>query len=185
MDPQEEQGQEQPEPLTPKQDEFCRQYLVDLNGAAAARRAGYSIKSAGDTAYELLKDPRIEARIRENRSRIAELAGLTALGVALELKRIMTADLGAFIEEAPKPRGKKATEAADKAAPRLKLKPLRRVDTRAIQSIRESEGGRLSIKLYDKVAAAENINKMFGWNSPEQIRMNMTTEHEDALSELE
>ena len=33
--------------LTPKQERFCQEYLVDLNAAAAARRAGYSKQTAG------------------------------------------------------------------------------------------------------------------------------------------
>jgi phage terminase small subunit len=32
--------------LTPKQARFVREYLVDLNASAAARRAGYSEKRA-------------------------------------------------------------------------------------------------------------------------------------------
>src|SRR5262245_41863153 len=43
--------------LTPKQEAFVREYLVDLNGAAAARRAGYSKNSAKQIASENLTKP--------------------------------------------------------------------------------------------------------------------------------
>lgn len=44
-------------PLTDKQEAFKREYLIDLNRTAAAIRAGYSARSAKQTAYELLTYP--------------------------------------------------------------------------------------------------------------------------------
>ncbi len=49
--------------LNRKQELFCEEYLIDLNGAAAARRAGYSEKSATDTAYELMQREDIQQHI--------------------------------------------------------------------------------------------------------------------------
>jgi phage terminase small subunit len=40
--------------VTPKQERFCREYLVDLNGTQAAIRAGYSPKTANEQAARLL-----------------------------------------------------------------------------------------------------------------------------------
>lgn len=42
---------------------FCREYVLDLNGTQAAIRAGYSPKTAGSQAYDLLKKPEIRAEI--------------------------------------------------------------------------------------------------------------------------
>ena len=42
---------------------FIEQYLVDLNGAAAARRAGYSARMANRIATENLQKPHIKAAI--------------------------------------------------------------------------------------------------------------------------
>ena len=45
--------------ITAKQDIFCREYLVDLNGTQAAIRAGYSKKGANsveDLYYEIGKN---------------------------------------------------------------------------------------------------------------------------------
>jgi phage terminase small subunit len=50
--------------LTDKQALFAREYLVDLNASAAARRAGYSHKSAGRFSQELLTKPHIQAEIQ-------------------------------------------------------------------------------------------------------------------------
>ena len=49
--------------LTPKQQRFCDEYLIDLNATQAAIRAGYSEKTAGVIAVENLKKPNIEAYI--------------------------------------------------------------------------------------------------------------------------
>ena len=51
--------------LTPKQQAFVREYLVDLNASAAAVRAGYSKRTAGATGHENLKKPEIAAAIRQ------------------------------------------------------------------------------------------------------------------------
>lgn len=49
---------------TPKRERFCEEYLVDLCAADAARRAGYSARSAKDSGYELMEMPEIRARIQ-------------------------------------------------------------------------------------------------------------------------
>jgi len=49
----------QVKPITPKQRRFADEYLLDLNGAAAARRAGYSAKSADKIAWRLLRTPQV------------------------------------------------------------------------------------------------------------------------------
>ena len=52
-------------PLTDKQEMFCREYVIDLNSAAAARRAGYSERSARITGHRLLTKDDIRRRISE------------------------------------------------------------------------------------------------------------------------
>ena len=50
--------------LTAKQEAFCREYLKDFCGAAAAERAGYSPRHSEKQAWNLLRDPRIAGRIQ-------------------------------------------------------------------------------------------------------------------------
>jgi hypothetical protein len=45
--------------VTDQQQRFIDAYIECLNGAEAARRAGYSKKSAGDLGGQLLRNPRI------------------------------------------------------------------------------------------------------------------------------
>lgn len=62
--------------LTPKEARFVERYLLDLNGAAAARSAGYSPRTAARQALALLNRPHIAraiARAMEERSRRAKV----------------------------------------------------------------------------------------------------------------
>lgn len=52
-------------PRTDKQEQFCLEYLVDLNATKAAERAGYSGKSAYSIAGENMKKPEVLTRIKE------------------------------------------------------------------------------------------------------------------------
>ncbi|WP_290756232.1 MULTISPECIES: terminase small subunit [unclassified Exiguobacterium] len=51
------------ERLTPKQQLFCDEYLIDLNATQAAIRAGYSENAAGAIGAENLQKPKIRSYI--------------------------------------------------------------------------------------------------------------------------
>ncbi|MEO0449087.1 MAG: terminase small subunit [Pseudomonadota bacterium] len=62
--------------LTPKQEAFCNEYLVDLNATQAAIRAGYSEATAKEMGYENLTKPHIAdevARLKAIRSERVEI----------------------------------------------------------------------------------------------------------------
>ena len=62
--------------LTALQARFAEEYLVDLNAAAAARRAGYSVKTAKQKGYDLLQMPEIQKAVtiaKEARSKRTEI----------------------------------------------------------------------------------------------------------------
>lgn len=63
--------------LTPKQAAFVREYLVDLNASAAARRAGYSKRTARSVGQENLTKPAIAAAIAAAQSERAKRTELT------------------------------------------------------------------------------------------------------------
>lgn len=58
-------------PLTSKQERFCQEYVVDLNRTQAGIRAGYSAKTAGSIGAELLRTPKVFARVEELQKQIA------------------------------------------------------------------------------------------------------------------
>ena len=47
-----------------KQEVFIQEYLIDMNGAAAARRAGYSHKHAKATACRILGSPEVQRAVQ-------------------------------------------------------------------------------------------------------------------------
>lgn len=51
--------------LTDRQEKFCQEYSASGNGTQSAKNAGYSEKTAHVQACNLLKNPKIEARIAE------------------------------------------------------------------------------------------------------------------------
>ncbi len=77
--------------LTPKQRRFVEEYLVDLNAAASARRAGYcprSPKSAAATGSRLLRQKAVREAVREamlERQRRTELSADYVLRNLMEI----------------------------------------------------------------------------------------------------
>lgn len=67
--------------LSPKQEQFCREFMVDLNGTQAAIRAGYSAKTAQEQASRLLSNVMVAERISELKQDRAEKVARTAQDV--------------------------------------------------------------------------------------------------------
>lgn len=51
--------------LTPRQERFCKEYMIDLNATQAAIRAGYSARCAHVTGSQLLANPKISEYLQE------------------------------------------------------------------------------------------------------------------------
>ncbi|MGH1397824.1 MAG: terminase small subunit [Alphaproteobacteria bacterium] len=62
--------------LTARQEQFCREYLIDLNATQAAIRAGYSENSAKEIGSENLTKPHIQRHIEDlKQSRMLRVTG--------------------------------------------------------------------------------------------------------------
>ncbi len=68
-------------PLTAKQSRFIDEYMVDMNGAAAAVRCGYSVKTSRAIACELLTKPYIQAALQARGAALARELEITRAGV--------------------------------------------------------------------------------------------------------
>ncbi len=66
------------ERLTPKQEAFVREYIIDLNATQAAIRAGYSEKTARQIGEENLTKPVIKKMVEELKAQRAERLNITA-----------------------------------------------------------------------------------------------------------
>lgn len=73
--------------LTPKQERFCEEYLIDLNATQAATRAGYSAKTANEQGARLLANASVASKIDELKKARSQTTGITA-------ERVLTGIMG-------------------------------------------------------------------------------------------
>lgn len=74
--------------LSAKQEQFCREYLVDLNATQAAIRAGYSPKTAYSMGQRLLKNVEVQKAVQsamDERSKRTEVNADYVLTNLLEI----------------------------------------------------------------------------------------------------
>ena len=136
--------------LTPKQERFVDEYLVDLNATAAAKRAGYSEKSASRIAIELLNKTHVSAAIQARRDKLRGKLEITQEAVLQELASIAFANGTDFVTVTGA--GLLCVKATSEV-PKNKLP--------AIAGIKYSQLG-IEIKLHDKVRALELLGKHLG-----------------------
>lgn len=74
--------------LTPKQERFCQEYIIDLNGAQAAIRAGYSVKDARTQASRLSTNANIQKYIAELQQKKNAALDLKAEDTLREIARM-------------------------------------------------------------------------------------------------
>ncbi|AYQ88644.1 terminase small subunit [Burkholderia gladioli] len=79
--------------LTPKQQAFVDEYLVDLCAAAAARRAGYSVKTADRIGERLLRKIEVQTSIAAAMAKRAERVQVDAAYVVQRLVEIDKMDV--------------------------------------------------------------------------------------------
>ncbi len=98
--------------MTPRQQRFTEEYILDLNGTAAAIRAGYSPKTANVAAAKLLALPKIAARVAElisDRSERTKIDADWVLRQAVEVYKRVTQE----IEPALHPKTRKQLKTED------------------------------------------------------------------------
>lgn len=136
--------------LTDKQKRFVDEYQVDLNATAAAKRAGYSEKTAYSMGQRLLKKVEIQAAIQKRQAKLRGKLEITQERVLEELAAIAFANGTDF-----------ATITHNGL---VRLTPTDEVPEekkKAVASIKEGRYG-TEIKLHDKVWALELLGKHLG-----------------------
>ena len=135
--------------LTAKQARFVEEYLVDLNAAAAARRAGYTTRRSEAIGYHLLTKADIQAAIQVAQRERSAQTGITAARVVQEIARIAFADPRDVAQwDALQVTARDSGELTDDAAA-------------AISEIKSTKDG-VTVKLHSKVAALEQLAKHVG-----------------------
>lgn len=83
--------------LTPKQQRFVEEYLVDLNATQAAIRAGYSARTAAVQASRLLTNVNICFAVKAGQAKRADAAEISQSWVVKKLRK--NAELAHSIEQ--------------------------------------------------------------------------------------
>lgn len=141
--------------LTPKQERFCQEYVVDLNATQAAIRAGYSEESARVQASKLLTKLNIQERVRELQTKTTYKLNITRERIMAELQSIAFANPADYCE---------FNESG------VSLKDSRELSREVLASIQEvsevmnQHGGSRKVKQHDKLKALELIAKMGGFH---------------------
>jgi phage terminase small subunit len=147
--------------LTPKQQRFADEWLIDMNGTAAAIRAGYSVKSAEVTASKLLRNAKVRAYIDARMAELSRRTGVNQERIIRELARI------AFVNP---------PEVVDMDEARI-MATATEDDTAAIASVKvktipteNGTGIEREIRFADKIKALELLGKRFGmWIDKQQV----------------
>lgn len=165
--------------LPPKQELFCKEYIVDLNATQAALRADYSEKTAGSIGHNLLKKVEIQHRINELKQTRSQKTEITAERVLNELAKIAFADVTEFFEH-------------DKKDGYVTLKKnfLNSPNIGAVAGIEPTATG-LKVKMNDKQKALEMLMRhlgQFNADTSQKSEMNnfdLTEIPEDKLRKLQ
>ncbi len=137
--------------MTELQKAFVREFLVDLNAAQAAIRAGYNGKAAALWGHRTLKRPDVSAAIAAQMDRRQRRTEVTQDRVVEELARIALLDVRQFYDEAGNLRD--IHELPEQTAAAL----------RGMDVVIESGGERVrKIHLADKVKALELLGRHMG-----------------------
>jgi len=136
--------------LTPKQAKFCTEYLIDLNGSAAAVRAGYAPKNARITAAKLLTNANIQAYLQQLKQQQQTRTQITSDWVIQQLVQIATASGADYVTI--------DRNGTVRYTPTEKLTAAQKA---AIAGIKPTMAG-AEIKTYDRLKALELIGRHLG-----------------------
>lgn len=150
--------------LSDKRAAFVREYLVDGNATQAAIRAGYSERSAGQTAHRLLEDEQVAAAIADGQAALNHEAGITAARIRAELACLAFSDVGALYDGS----GKllpvhQMPEEARRAVAGIKVRAEKDADAEVIE-----------VKLWDKRAALDMAARLLGLYKPDKLDVNLS-----------
>ena len=145
--------------LTERQKRFCEEYLIDLNGAQAAIRAGYSRDSAKEIASENLTKPNIQEYLSQRQQELQEATGINQKRVLEEYAKVAFADIRNYYDEnsmlLP------IREIGDQAAGALAGIEVDQLWA-ATMAGRVQIGETKKIKVYDKVKALDSLARHLG-----------------------
>lgn len=173
--------------LTPKQENFCREYLIDLNATQAAIRAGYSQKTASAIAQENLRKPMIMERIQKARQKSIDKLEVTRERILAEYAKIAFSDITDFLKvEEIEGRNQQTGEYV--GIPVVTVFPtdgMPKQRTAALSEIRQTKEG-ISVKMHDKKGALDSLARHLGmFNDKLELSGKVQTDVKHDLKKLD
>lgn len=164
--------------LTPKQKRFVAEYLVDLNATAAARRAGYSAKTADRIGPELLGKTCVSEAIQQAIREREKRTEITQDMVLRETAKLAFFDIRKMFDKDGKPLDIPKLD-ADTAAALVGLD---------VQDVADNDGDYVGFvkkyKMADKLKALELLGKHLGTWEPKDDGPKDETEEDDLSRSL-
>ena len=149
--------------LSPKQQRFADEWLIDMNATAAAIRAGYSPKSAEQQGSALLRNPKVRAYIDTRLAEISRRTGINQERIIRELARISLVNPVNVVNFETGEIRSTATEDDLSAIQSVKVKTIGYTEDG--EPLLERE-----IRFHDKNRALELLGKRFGmWLDRQQV----------------
>lgn len=165
--------------MTPKQERFVAEYLVDLNATQAAIRAGYSEKTAEQSGPRLLGNVEISHAVRIKQEALAQKHNVTLDRVVAEVASVGFANMGDFMR------------LGANGLPVLDWGKLTREQTGVVSevTIDQVDGGkdapvtnRVKLKLYDKLAALDKLARHLGMFPKDGATVNVNISLESLIA---
>lgn len=151
--------------LTDKQEQFCQQFLVDLNATQACIRAGYSEHTAKEIGYEHLTKPHIIERIAELKAKRAEKLEVTQDDILNHLNILRSSNIQEYIK-------------FDDGKLTFKdFKELTEEQLMCIESIKNTANG-IELKLHGKEWTIEKISRHIGFYEVDNGQQNPDTNNQ-------
>ncbi len=143
--------------LTPKQQRFVEEYLVDLNATQAAIRAGYSSRTASVIAHENLRKPEVASAVQAGRLARSERTEITADRVLEEISRLAFANIADLFDwEAGR-----ASFVPKADLTREQMSVIAEISSET-DRVGELSTTKLKLKTYDKLGALRDLGKHLG-----------------------
>ena len=166
--------------LSIKQENFCNYYIECGNASEAYRRAypsseNWADKTVWERASVLLKNNKVLARVEELQKELKDRSDVTKDRILQELSGIAFSSIASMHNTWIKRKDFEALSERDKAAIRsISTKVLKKnIGTIGDPEIVDVEY--VKVELYDKIKDIERICKMLGYDSPQDVNVNMVS----------
>lgn len=161
--------------LTNKQKAAAHEYIKDWNMVRALISVGYSENYANAQGYKMLENVGFKEFVEEIQKDIAKEAGISMLGQLLDLKKISKSNIAGIHKDWITRKDFESLSENTKASiqeidtkiikkPAMEFNPETKELERVVYDVEY-----IKIKLFNKLDAIKEINKMLGYYEPENI----------------